>query len=98
MSPPRRVAPVSRVLVRDVAFIKRNRVETVRIVSGALKTQEPIVGRVYDETGRMITEDGRFDRKELAVLARSFVEMKMLPAEPDMSKLYTEKFLPVISR
>ena len=28
------------------------------------------------------------------MLARSFVEMKMLPAAPDMSKLYTEKFLP----
>jgi hypothetical protein len=28
------------------------------------------------------------------VLRRSFVEMKILPAEPDMSKLYTEAFLP----
>jgi hypothetical protein len=28
------------------------------------------------------------------VLSRSFVEMKTLPAEPDMSKLYTEAFLP----
>jgi len=28
------------------------------------------------------------------VLSRSFVEMKTLPGEPDMSKLYTEAFLP----
>jgi hypothetical protein len=28
------------------------------------------------------------------VLARSFVQMGALPEEPDMSKLYTEKFLP----
>jgi len=28
------------------------------------------------------------------VLRRSFVEMKILPTEPDMSKLYTEAFLP----
>jgi len=28
------------------------------------------------------------------VLARSFVELGTLDAEPDMSKLYTEKFLP----
>jgi hypothetical protein len=37
---------------------------------------------------------GRFDAKALAVLARSFVDMKTLPNEPDMSKLYTEKLLP----
>ena len=35
-----------------------------------------------------------FDAKALAMLARSFVEMKTLPNEPDMSKLYTEKLLP----
>jgi hypothetical protein len=28
------------------------------------------------------------------VLSRSFVEMKTLPDEPNMSKLYTEAFLP----
>jgi len=27
-------------------------------------------------------------------LRKSFVEMKTLPEEPDMSKLYTEAFLP----
>ena len=59
---------------------------------------EPIVGRVYDETGRMLTDDVRFDRKGLTVLARSFIEMNMLSSAPDMSKLYTEEFLPVISR
>ncbi len=36
----------------------------------------------------MFTDDGRFDPKALAVLRRSFVEMKTLPQEPDMSKLY----------
>jgi hypothetical protein len=42
----------------------------------------------------MLSDDGKFDPKGLAVLSRSFVEMKMLPTEPDMSKLYTERFLP----
>jgi len=28
------------------------------------------------------------------VLRKSFMEMKTLPEEPDMSKLYTEAFLP----
>lgn len=77
-----------------VAFMKKNKADTVRIASEVLKIPEPIVGRVYDETSRMITDDGRFDRKGLAVLSRSFVEMNMLPAEPDTATLFTEKFLP----
>ena len=40
------------------------------------------------------SDDGRFNPKALAVLSRSFVDLKFLPAEPDMSKLYTEDFLP----
>ena len=59
-----------------------------------LKIPEPIVGKVYDETIPMLSDDGRFDAKGLAVLAQSFVDMNMLPDKPDMSKLYTEKFLP----
>ncbi len=42
----------------------------------------------------MFSDTGRFDPKALAVLRKSFVEMKTLPEEPDMSKLYTEAFLP----
>ena len=77
-----------------IAYVKQNKADTVRISSAILKIPEPVVGRVYDETVRMLSDDGRFDAKGLAVLSRSFVEMNMLPAAPDMSKLYTEKFLP----
>lgn len=81
-----------------IAFVKSNKAETVRIASSVLKISEPVVGRVYDETVRMLSDDGRFDAKGLAVLRRSFVEMNMLPEAPDMSKLYTERFLPVVAR
>jgi NitT/TauT family transport system substrate-binding protein len=77
-----------------VAYFKHNKAETVKISSGVLKIPEPVVSKVYDETIPMLTDDGRFDRKGLAVLAQSFVDMNMLPEKPDMSKLYTEKFLP----
>jgi len=55
----------------------------------------PPVSRVYDEAIGMITTDGHFDAKGLAVLQSSFVEMKTLPEAPDMTKLYTERFLPL---
>jgi hypothetical protein len=42
----------------------------------------------------MFSDDGKFNPKAMAVLARSYVELKILPAEPDMSKWTTEAFLP----
>jgi len=42
----------------------------------------------------MFSDSGRFDPKALATLAGSFVELGLLPEKPDMSKLYTEQFLP----
>jgi hypothetical protein len=42
----------------------------------------------------MFSDNGRFDPQALAVLQRSFVDMKTLPQEPDMSKLIDETFLP----
>ncbi len=51
-------------------------------------------GRVDDVVMPMFSETGQFDPQAVAVLARSFVDLKLLPSEPDMSKLYTEKFLP----
>jgi hypothetical protein len=44
----------------------------------------------------MFSDDGRFGAKALAVLAKSYVALGVLPAEPDMTKLYTEAFLPKI--
>jgi hypothetical protein len=38
--------------------------------------------------------DGRFNPRALAVLAQSYVELKLLDKEPDMTKLTTEAFLP----
>jgi hypothetical protein len=42
----------------------------------------------------MFSDDGKFDPKALATLAKSYVELQLLPQEPDTAKLYTEAFLP----
>lgn len=81
-----------------VAFFRSHKAETVEISARVLKIPEPILGRVYDEAVGMITRDGHFDQKGLAVLRRSFVEMNILPEAPDMATLYTEKFLPVAAK
>lgn len=93
---PDRVRDFLAAWFETIAYVKHDKADTVRIASGVLRISEPVVGRVYDETVRMLSDDGRFDAKGLAVLSRSFVEMNMLPSAPDMSKLYTEKFLPAV--
>jgi len=77
-----------------IRYVKQNKADTVRIASAVLKIPEPIVSRVYDETLPMLSDDGQFDVKGLAVVSRSLVELKMLPTAPDMKALYTERFLP----
>jgi hypothetical protein len=57
-------------------------------------TDEPTTARIYDAMMPMFNDDGRFKPKALAVLSRSYVDMKTLPAEPDMRKLINESFLP----
>jgi len=77
-----------------IAFMRANKPETVRIAKDIMGTDATTAGLIYDELMPMFSDTGKFEPKALAVLSRSFVEMKTLPAEPDMKTLYTEAFLP----
>jgi hypothetical protein len=59
-----------------------------------LSLDRHVAERTYDILMPMFSDDGRFNPKALAVLSRSYVELQFLPVEPDMSKLYTEEYLP----
>ncbi len=77
-----------------IAFMRQNKAKSVAIAMEVMGTNEKTTSGIYDELMPMYSDTGRFDPKALAVLSRSFVEMKILPSEADMSKLYTEAFLP----
>jgi NitT/TauT family transport system substrate-binding protein len=77
-----------------VAFMKGNKAETVSIVAPIMHQPPEIVSRAYDVVMPDFSDTGKFDPKAVAVLSRSFLDMNLLPSEPDMRKLYTEKFLP----
>ena len=64
------------------------------IAKTVMEADEDVAGRVYDALMPMFSDTGRFDPKALAVLRKSYVELKILDKEPDMSTLYTEAFLP----
>ncbi len=81
-----------------IRYIRANKPAMVAAAARIMNISDAIASRTYDEVMPMFSDTGRFNSKALAVLSRSFVQMNVLPEEPDMSKLYTERFLPVISR
>jgi NitT/TauT family transport system substrate-binding protein len=77
-----------------IAFMRKNKAETVAIASDVTHKDAEISARVYDELMPMFSDDGRFNPRALATLSKSYVELQLLPQEPDMTALYTEAFLP----
>ena len=77
-----------------IGFMRANKVRTVEIAKDIISVDPAITARTYDELMPMFSSDGRFNPKALAVLSRSYVDLKILPTEPDMGKFYTEAFLP----
>jgi NitT/TauT family transport system substrate-binding protein len=77
-----------------IAFMRKEKAKTIEIARHVMGTDEPTTARIYDAMMPMFNDDGRFKPKALAVLSRSYVDIKTLPAEPDMRKLINESFLP----
>jgi ABC-type nitrate/sulfonate/bicarbonate transport system substrate-binding protein len=80
--------------LETIAFAKANKDRTLAIIHQVLGFDSGVLNRTYDLLINHYSTDGRFSPKALAVLARSYVELKLLDHEPDMNKLVTDKFLP----
>jgi ABC-type nitrate/sulfonate/bicarbonate transport system substrate-binding protein len=77
-----------------IAFMRADKARTVEIAKDVIHVDPAITARTYDELMPMFSDDGKFNPKAMAALSRSYVDLKILPSEPDMSKFYTEEFLP----
>ena len=77
-----------------IAYMRAHKAETVNIAAAVMSTDGAMTAAIYDELMQMFSDDGKFNGKALDTLRRSFVEMKTLPAKPDMGKLVDERFLP----
>jgi ABC-type nitrate/sulfonate/bicarbonate transport system substrate-binding protein len=80
--------------LETTSFMRTHKDETVKIESAVTGFPENVMAREYDIVIGMFTKDCRFDRDSLATLQRSFADLDLVSAAPDMSKLYTEAFLP----
>jgi NitT/TauT family transport system substrate-binding protein len=78
-----------------IAFMRANKAETVKTAMAVLELPQQIAEPTYDRLMPVFSTDGRFDDKALATLARSFVDLELLPSEPkDLRRHLTEEFLP----
>jgi NitT/TauT family transport system substrate-binding protein len=77
-----------------VRFMRANKAEAVEIAKDVINKDADITAHTYDTLMPMFSDDGRFDPKAMAVLAKSYVELNVLPAEPDPKQLVNDSFLP----
>lgn len=77
-----------------IGYMATHKAESVKVALPIVDLPPEVAARGYDEWMAAYSRDGRFDPAALALLAKSFVEMGVLPSAPDMRKLYTEEFLP----
>jgi NitT/TauT family transport system substrate-binding protein len=77
-------------------YARSHKSETVAFAEQELGVGPDIAGRVYDTLmrGGFFSRDGKFDPATLKAMSRSFVEMKLLDQEIDLSQYVTEQFLP----
>jgi NitT/TauT family transport system substrate-binding protein len=75
-------------------YMKTHKADGVAIIMKRLQIPEAVAAADYDTLMPDFSKDGKFSTVALKVLSQSFVQMGSLPAEPDMTKLYTEAFLP----
>ena len=84
--------------LETTAFIRTHKAETVKIQSAVTGFSESVMEQEYDIVNDMYSKDCKFDAESLATLRRSFIDLKTLNEPPDMSKLYTEAYIPAAAR
>ena len=77
-----------------VEFLRQHKAETVAAEPARSHHSQAVENREYDLVMPMFSSTGKFEPSALAVLADSFVDMKILPQRPDLRRYYTEEFLP----
>jgi len=78
-----------------IEWMQANKDQTVKIHMVDDGVTDPnIAARTYDKDMPMFSHDGHFDPAALTIVRKAMVELELLPTEPDMTKLYTEAFLP----
>jgi NitT/TauT family transport system substrate-binding protein len=93
---PDAVRNFNRAWFETLDYARAHKDDTVAFAAQELAVQPGIAGRVYDAlmSGDFFSRDGRFDPGVLKIMSQSFVDMKLIDHEIDLSQYVTAKYLP----
>jgi NitT/TauT family transport system substrate-binding protein len=77
-----------------IGFMRENKDETVRASRARTNFSTQVEEKQYDLVMPMFSDTGRFEPRALAAIQRSFVDLRLIDKEPDLTKYCTEQFLP----
>jgi NitT/TauT family transport system substrate-binding protein len=79
-----------------IDYARQRKPETVAFAQEALGVRASVAAKVYDQLmpSQFFSTSGAIDPRTLAVMSKSFVELKLLPKEQDLSQFVTDRFLP----
>ena len=80
--------------METIRFMRDNKAKAIDMAAQKTGVSKAVATEGYNDTMPILSTTGHFEAKALDVLATSFVDTKLLPEKPDMSKLLTEAYLP----
>lgn len=91
---PDTVKRFARAWLESTKFVLNNKEAMVQRAMKQLKFSRLVASKSYDVESPAFSTTGRFNDKALEVIAEGLVMTKILKTKPDMSKTYTEEYLP----
>lgn len=80
-----------------ITFMKSHKAETVRVAAKVMGNSPDVASLTYDSLMPQFSSDGKFSATALDTLIASFKDTGKLSGPVDLTKLYTEQFLPAKS-
>lgn len=78
-----------------IRFAKANKAATAAFLAPLLNEKPTVFDQIYEHEAAILSDDGHFDPKAVAILKDSFIDMGMLAQKPSDDQLFTTRFVPV---
>jgi NitT/TauT family transport system substrate-binding protein len=80
-----------------VKYMKENKADTVRFAKAITGYDDDIQSDEYDDVMPMMSVNMKFDKESSDVVAESLIDLQISKEKLDLSKFYTERFLPTLN-
>lgn len=91
---PDAVRRFAKAWLESTKFVLANKEVMVKRAMKQLKFSRAVAEKAYRIESPAFSTTGRFDQKALSVIADGLVVTKMMKTKPDLTKAYTEEYLP----